>query len=84
MTTTTMTTKMIYQMMSKYFPPQYAAFQSDRLLVHRYEVEAIKGYEIRGKGEKKVKLIVSTAFFATANHNRADFLGIDKMERLQR
>ena len=50
----------------------------------RYEVEAIKGYEIRGKGEKKVKLIVSTAFFATADHNGADCLGIDKMERLQR
>jgi len=30
--------------------------------MHRYEVEAIKGYKMRGKGEKKVKLIVSTAF----------------------
>jgi hypothetical protein len=73
--------KMNYQRMSKYFPPRYAAFH---LLMHRYEVEAIKGHEIRGKGEKKVQFIVSTAFFATADHNRADVLGIDKMERLQR
>jgi hypothetical protein len=50
----------------------------------RYEVEAIKGYEIRGKGEKKVKFTVSTAYLATADHNWADFLGINKMERLQR
>jgi len=76
--------RMNYQRMSKYFPPRYAAFQSDHLLMHRYEVEAIKGHEIRGKGEKKVQFIVSTAFFATADHNRADFLGINKMERLQR
>ena len=51
-----MTTMMVYRRMSKYFPTQYAAIQPDRLIVHRYEVEAIKGYEIRGKGEKKVNL----------------------------
>jgi hypothetical protein len=49
--------------MSKYFLPRYAVLQSDRLLMHRYEVEAIKGYEIRGKREKKVKFIVSMVFF---------------------
>jgi hypothetical protein len=58
-----MATTMIYRRMSKYLPTQYAAFQPDRLIIQRYEVEAIKGYEIRGKGEKKVKFIVSTAIF---------------------
>jgi hypothetical protein len=75
---------MIYRRTSKYFPTQYAAIQPDRLIVHRYEVEAIKGYEIRGKGEKTVKSIFSTAYFATADRYWADFLGVDKMERLQR
>ena len=75
---------MIYRRMSKYFPAQYTTFQPDRLIIHRYEVEAIKGYKIRGKGEKKVKFIVSMAYFATADHCRVDFLGIDKVERLQR
>ena len=50
--------------------------------MHRYEVEAIKGYEIRRKGEKKVKSIVSMVFLAIADHNRVDFLGTNKMERL--
>jgi hypothetical protein len=31
--------------------------------MHRYEVEAIKGYEIRGKGEKKVKSIALCGIF---------------------
>jgi hypothetical protein len=81
---TRMTTKTIYRRMSKYFPPQYTAIQPDGLIMHRYEVEAIKGYEIRGRGEKKVKFTVSAAYFARADHNRADILGINKMERLQR